>query len=243
MRAAVLALAAMACGSSSSTASQGERARATILEVNGHVIVIKAENFADYRDVLATAAKFDSQVVAAGPMLFAEVNVGTRTAGAPVLLKGISTAHPALRADFAKYVIAGSLDAKPADAMPIAIGKALAAKLSVGLGDRVELDLAERINDRPRGTAQITAIFETPYPDYNLVLALTSFEAVQALVGKGDVALGIELKLADFTQAGRIADALGARLGATYKVVDWCELNRALLQCQDTTSPAPAELR
>jgi ABC-type lipoprotein release transport system permease subunit len=238
-----LALAA-ACGSSSSPPpTQGEQVRSVIHDVNGHVIVIKAENFADYRDVLATTAGFDSQIVAAGSMLFAEANLLTKDNGSPILLKGISPNHTALRSDFAKYIIDGSLDTKLPDAMPIAIGHALAMKLKVKIGDRLEVDLVDRINQRPRGAAQVTAIFQTPYPDYNHVLVLTTLEGVQALLGKGDVALGIELKLQDFTQATRIAGSLGTKLGDKFKVIDWCDLNRALLQCKDSTSPAPAEIK
>ncbi|MBA2542853.1 MAG: hypothetical protein H0V17_24620, partial [Deltaproteobacteria bacterium] len=152
-----------ACGSSSSPSAptEAEKVRDAILDVNGHVIVIKAENFADYRSVLATAAGFDSQVIAAGPMLFTEANLLTKTSGAPILLKGVSRGHTALRSDFVKYIVEGSLDTPVTGAMPIAIGKDLATKLGVTLGDRLEIDLVDRINQRPRGAAQVTALFKT----------------------------------------------------------------------------------
>lgn len=232
----LLVLALVACGSAPSTSepTPAEKVRDAILTVNGHVIVIKAENFAEYREVLAAAAGFDSQVVAAGPMLFAEANLLTRTTGAPILLKGVSKGHTALRSDFAKYLVEGSLDTQLADAMPIAIGKDLAAKLNVKLGDRLEIDLVDRINERPRGAAQITALFRTGFGDYDSVLVLTTFEGVQGLLGKGDIAMGIELKLENFTEASRVAGSLGKKLGPSYKVVDWCELNRAYFKCVDS---------
>ena len=239
----LLVFALVACGSKAEGPTQGERVRTAILDVNSHVFVLKKDNFAGYREVLATVAGADSQIIAAGPMLFVEANLITKKAGSPILLKGLSANHTLLRSDLARYVTVGSIDTKVTGAMPIAIGSTLAQNLALSVGDRVEVDVIERMDKPPRGTAQIVAIFRTGFPEYDSVLALTQLEAVQALLGKGDIAMGIELKLKDFTQATRVAKDLGKKLGPDYKVVDWCELNRAFLHCEDSTSPALPEYR
>lgn len=239
----LLLLALVACGSSASGPTQGELVRTAILDVNGHVIVLKSENFANYRDVLAIAAGFDSEVVAAGPMLFVEANLLTKKAGTPILLKGVSANHTLLRSDLARYITAGSIDTKVSGAMPLAIGTEMATRLGVAIGDRVEVDVVERMDKPPRGTGQVVAIFRTGFADYDNVLVVTQLEAVQALMGKGDVALGIELKLKNLGEATRVATALGKKLGDGYKVFDWCELNRAFLKCEDSSSPALPEYK
>ncbi|MCW5806484.1 MAG: ABC transporter permease [Deltaproteobacteria bacterium] len=55
-----------------------------------------------------------------------------------------------------------------------------------------------------------------------------SIADTQELVGRGDEALGVELKVADVDRARDIADELGRALGPTYQVQDWYEMNHNL---------------
>lgn len=233
----------VACGSKSDGPTQGERVRTAIQDVNGHVVVLSPTNFAAYRETLATVLGFDSEIVAAGPMLFVEANLLTKQAASPILLKGVSANHTLLRSDLSRYIVTGSLDTKVVGAMPIAIGSQLASNLGLALGARVDLDVIERMDKPPRGTAEVVAIFRTDFPEYDSVLVVTQLEAVQALLGKGDVAMGIELKLKNPAEATRVAAGLGKKLGAEYKVIDWCELNKSFLQCEDSHSPALPEYK
>lgn len=213
--------------------------REAVLDVNAHVVVVKADSFGEYRDVVAKAATIDPAVRAAAPFAMAEVVVtsgGGRTAG--VLLKGIDTGPGPLRDALERHVDEGQLvggSATAAELPGVVLGRALARKLDVQLGDKVTfvlpLDPADQRGAPVTKQARLVGTMVFGVEDYDLGLAVTSMAAVQELVGKGDRATGVELWLARPGAAARIARRLGDALGEAYRVTDWCELNRAALRC------------
>jgi len=75
----------------------------------------------------------------------------------------------------------------------------------------------------------VTGIFYSGFDEYDRRLMYTSLEEAQALIGREDQVMGIELKVANVDRADEIARKLGQELGEPpYQVQDWYELNHNL---------------
>src|SRR5690349_9431600 len=113
-----------------------EEFRAKVLGVNAHVIIQKPDtNFQNYEDVMARVMKVDPDIIAVQPFIFAEM-LATNGKGATsgVAIKGVDPVGVRKVLDLEQHIIAGSI----ADIdKGIILGKQLAAKLDVGVGDSV----------------------------------------------------------------------------------------------------------
>jgi len=218
--------------------------RDKVLGVNAHVIVREVGGIADYRDVMQTAQAIDRDVLAVQPFLFDEVLV-TRSKGtsAGVAIKGVDPLRVREVLDLAKHVEEGSLDAlaepTPPGGLPaILIGKQLAEKLGARLGDsltvvipfsNLDFETMRATTSSPRTRKfRVAGIFYSGFDEYDRRLMYASLAETQALAGRGDQVMGVELKVADVDRAAEIAARLQAKLGPRYEVIDWYELNHNL---------------
>lgn len=220
--------------------------RDKVLGVNAHVIVLKSQaTFAEYRDVMKTAKEIDPDVIAVQPFIFAEMLV-TRGKGqlSGVAIKGIDPTLVGGVLDLKKHMLEGSVEslaAEPASGVPppIIMGKELAHKLKAKVGDdvtvvvplsNIDFDTWRAKSSAPRTRKfRVTGIFYSGFDEYDRRLMYTSLADTQELVGRGDVVMGVEMKVKDVDRAEEIADALEEELGGPpYQVQDWYELNHNL---------------
>jgi lipoprotein-releasing system permease protein len=222
--------------------------REKVLGVNAHVIIMKSStDFAEYREVMDTARKIDSDVVAVQPFIFVEMLATTgkgRIAG--VAIKGVDPDRVSGVLDLQKHMIAGSVSAlsvRPAEGelAPIILGKELARKLRLKEGDEVtvvvpmsnvDLETWRTTAAAPRTRRfRVSGIFYSGFDEYDRRLMYTSLTETQALLDRGDKVMGVELKVRDVERADDIAKKLKRRLGEPpFQVQDWYELNQNLFK-------------
>jgi lipoprotein-releasing system permease protein len=221
--------------------------REKVLGVNAHVIVMKStQDFHEYRDTMDRALAIDKDVLEVQPFIFAEMLV-TRGKGelSGVAIKGVDPDRVKRVLDIEKHMLpGGSVDSLrekpgPGELPPILMGKELARKLKAELGDDVtvvvplsnlDLDTFRAKSAAPRTKKfRVTGIFYSGFDEYDRRLMYTSLEEAQALIGRSDQVMGIELKVRDVDRADEIARKLGNELGEPpYQVQDWYELNHNL---------------
>ena len=120
----------------------------------------------------------------------------------------------------------------PASGRTLLLGRRLAERLGVTVGDRVRF-LLPRGRVTPLGlmprfyTFTVTGIFETGLYDYDLSLALAPLSAARKALALSGVT-GLEIKLRDPFEAHRLSRRLSRTLGYPYYVLDWQTLNRSL---------------
>ncbi|HEU0036039.1 MAG TPA: ABC transporter permease [Kofleriaceae bacterium] len=215
--------------------------RDKVLGVNAHVIVRDQVPIADYRTVIDHARRIDPDVIAVQPFIYAEVLV-TRGKGelSGIGIKGIDPelAHDVL--DLDRHIQSGSIDdlqTKPGELPGLLVGNELAHKLHTKVGDTLTIVMpfsnfdssTRRFSAAPRTRKFVVkGIFHCGFDEYDRRLVYASLAETQALVGQGDIAFGVELRLADVERAEEIADTLERDLGGTYEVLDWHELNQSL---------------
>lgn len=206
--------------------------RAKINGVNAHVIVMKATaGFSEYRDVLRKAEKLPG-VVAAEPFTFDELEI--ERSGRPprrLVLKGVDPARAARVLTVGAHMTTGTLDSLgKGEPPPIILGDVLARALGVTIGDDVTVRPRYDSVD-PKPTARptvfrVSGTFHTAFDVYDEELGFASLSAAQAMLGRGDQVLGVEMTVTDLATSDEIAKDIEAELGGPpYRAMDWYELN------------------
>lgn len=213
-----------------------------VLGVNAHVTIMKyGMDFSEYREVIKKAER-QPHVKAAAPFVFIEAMVAAdKSFGA--MIKGIDPVHSLQVLDVQQSMIAGRAEEltrrAPAndggEPLPSALlGKELAKKLHLKLGDRVRLvspktDLDPSAGQLASREFRLAGIFYTGFQEYDSRLVYISVADAQAYTGSGDVVTGVDLKLDDVDKAQTEAKAFYKDLGGPpYRVIDWEELNHNL---------------
>ncbi|MBK9033194.1 MAG: ABC transporter permease [Myxococcales bacterium] len=247
----VLGVAALTVVLSVTTGFQ-DQFRDKVLGVNAHVIIMKSStDFAEYRDVMDIAKSIDPDVVAVQPFNFLELLATTghgRISG--VAVKGVDPELVTSVLDLEKHMIAGDLATlkvkSSATVLPnIIVGKELARKLRIGVGDDVTIVVPLSNVDfetwRTKAAApktrrfRVSGIFYSGFEEYDRRLMYTSLAETQVLTDRGDRVMGVELKVKDVDRASQIAAKLRKRLGEPpFQVQDWYELNHNLFKALTT---------
>jgi lipoprotein-releasing system permease protein len=197
---------------------------ARVARLSGHVLVTKyGLDFTEY-ERLAAEWEADPQVVMASPFVWGSAALVLETQGEAereptiVIVKGVDPEHAQRSSLLSECVAGGDLPASLRPANPgvdpgIVLGHRLAARLGVGIGERVVLVSPEALdgtglaNGGPPGRAQfeVRDLLETGVSEFDSDLVLVHLTGAQALLfGKGRVS-GIELELADPSLANEFA--------------------------------------
>ncbi len=214
-----------------------------VLGVNAHALVLKyGRDFSEYREVMKTA-KEDPHILAVAPFSFDEMMLSSGRGTAGVLVKGIDPKTSGAVLDVGEKLEAGKLsdlDAPPDEgARPMLLGRELAKKLKVKVGDRLRLVVPSsdfQLGDQPSGAGttasrdfKVAGIFYAGFDEYDRHLAYLNLRDTQALLGGNDYVTGVEMRVDDLDKAPAIAKRLLDKLGGTpFRVIDWQELNRNL---------------
>ena len=221
-----------------------------ILGTTSHVVVQARgqQTMAGYSDLIQQVEDVPG-VVAATPYIFKQVLLTSKAGVRGVALRGIDPNKEPEVTEMTKNVKSGNVqdlvvqppptpasadtptqtDRKPG----IIVGKELAMRLGVIVGDRINvvspvgsisaLGMTPKI--RP---FQVVGLFESGMYEYDASLAYISLEEAQRFFSLGKTATGLEVKVEDVFTADAVANRIAARLGTGYMARDWMLLNRNL---------------
>jgi lipoprotein-releasing system permease protein len=218
-----------------------EDLQSKILGTNSHIIVTTrtGETIKDYAALTDKVATVP-EVVAATPFIFKQVLLTSEGGSHGVVLRGIDVRREPTVTEIAKNLRAGRLEEldQPAGATPlllpgVIIGKELALRLGVFLGDRLNVVSpvgpisALGMIPKVRGY-RVVGVFESGMYEYDSSLVFVSIKQAQEFFNMGDTVTGIEVKVADIFAADRIAKAIEHTIGFPYWARDWMKLNKNL---------------
>jgi len=215
------------------TGLQGEL-RDRILGSTAHIYVMKPGSFGDYR---AEASKLSQlpRVLGAAPAILDKALVSSERDQTFITLKGIDPALETSVTDIARAMQHGrvtDLTAGGEDALPgILIGKALAERLGVYVGDRVTV-LTSQGTISPGGVIprfrpfRVAGIFSLGLLEFDSEWGFISIEEAQRIFRR-DIEL-IQLRVDDMWAAPEIARSIPDRLGSLYVAQDWQDMNQSL---------------
>ena len=205
-----------------------------ILGFSSHVdIQGPGDTLADWQPWLKKAESL-AGVAKAAPYMTSQVlaNHGTHSTGA--ILKGVDASREGQIAD---RIISGRFihSDSVTTSFEVVLGKDLAKKLHVDLGDNVRL-ISPSGGISPAGMSprmrafRVVGIFDSGFYEYDVGLLIAPLAAVQRLNRVGDEVTGIELHLYDRNDATVVASAARIRLPADAWGTDWMHRHRSFFK-------------
>jgi lipoprotein-releasing system permease protein len=174
----------------------------------------------------------------AAPYISAQVLANHRSQSAGAMLKGVD---PLLEKSIAEHVVVGNFINSSPDAalFEVVVGKDLARKLGLSVGNRVRL-ISPKGGVGPSGMSprmrafKVVGIFDSGFYEYDVGLIVTSLQSVQRLNRFGNHVTGIELHIDDRDRAGEVALAVRMVLPAEAWVTDWTHRHRSFFKALKT---------
>ena len=213
--------------------------RDKILGINAHMVAAVAGGaMHDYRESMARAEAVPG-VLGATPFVYTEVMLSSPRGVKGVVLRGVDPVSAGRVLALPREMTAGSLDdlAAPGLFPGIIVGRELADRLGLGLGDTLNLmspagkESAAGFSPKVK-TFTVCGLFKSGMYEYDSTLAYVSIPAAQELLGfKRDIVTGLELKVADVDAvdvlAPKVREALG---GPPVFLRTWIDMNGNLFK-------------
>ncbi len=204
--------------------------RGRLLNLTSHAVVSAPDGrLRDWRPVMA---RIEATPGVRGAAPFVEVQAMLAHEGLlkGTLLRGIDPGLEAAVSRVEAHMVAGSLALLEPGADGLVLGRLLAARLRVGLGDSLTLlvptgsDTGARLVPRLRRFT-VVGLFEVGMEEQDGMLALAHLEDAAAARGRPGEVSGVRIELEDLFAAPRIARAVAAELGPGYAARDWTTEN------------------
>ncbi len=212
-----------------------EGLRDQIIGINSHVIVQSyAGAIRQPRELMAAVAATPG-VVAQTPVIYTQALITSNATSSGVVLHGIDPESNQKVVAIGEKMKSGTLESLNQEQPPtIVLGSDLARTLQVLPGDRVQL-LAPNGPLTPMGVlpklrvASVSGIFATGMYEYDANAGYLGLDLARSLAGLEPEAVhAIEVRVQDVERADAVAAAIGQRLGSSYVVRDWMQLNQNL---------------
>lgn len=215
------------------TGLQGEL-RDRIVGSTAHIFVLKAGGFGDVAEEMKKILGVP-RVVAAAPVV---LGLGlAKSAGASqfVTIKGVDPALEPGVTNVGNSMQSGRLDTlTPAvgTLAGIVLGKDLAQKLGVSLGDSLEILTPEGeltpfgVQSRTRAF-KVVGVFSLGLYEFDSSYGYVHLSVAEKLFDRNRPDL-IEVKVDDLFAAEEVARAISSTLGSEYEAQDWADLNKSL---------------
>ena len=207
-----------------------------ILGFSSHVDVEGPEDtLRDWRAWLDTVEELPG-IKRAAPYIQAQVLATHGSSSAGAILKGVDLT----RGDsISSHIVAGRFLEARGSPYQLVVGKDLARKLGLSIGDSVRL-VSPSAGVGPSGAMprmrafEVVGIFDSGFYEYDVGLMLTPLAAVQALDRLGDSVTGIEIFLNDRDKAGEFAQLARSALPPGAWVTDWQRRHRSFFHALRT---------
>ncbi len=205
-----------------------------ILGFSSHVdIQGPGETLAEWPEWLKKIETLEG-VKKAAPYVSAQVLASYHSRSTGAILKGID---PVRDVSIASHVVRGSFldDGAGSEAFEVVMGKDLARKLGVGVGDSVRL-VSPKAGIGPSGMAprmrafHVIGIFDSGFYEYDVGLMVTSLGSVQRLNRLGNSVTGIEVHLYERNRATEASAAARMVLPPQAWVSDWMHRHRSFFK-------------
>lgn len=211
--------------------------RSAIADVTGHVQLVKRATFQEsWQELEAKIRQQEPSLVSSVRFLRTEGVLAHQGVIQGVMVQGIDEERAQEVLNFSSRLIDGRLDLRGGDKTGALIGKRIAQKLSLKVGDnfRVVMPIPDAIDpgrfERRIAEFQVRGILDMGRTEWNERMIISPLAAAQKLVQVGDRYSGLLLKFKDIDYARTAGFNLSQSLGPNYWVNDWRDLNENLFE-------------
>lgn len=211
-----------------------EDLRNKLLGAQAHISLLSRDHhgIANYLEITKEVEQVPGVVLAA-PAVFQTVLISTDSENKGVILKGIIPEMESRMSSLSENLVEGSMKDFKDDS--IILGSELAKSLGSFRGDRVKILSAQTtltpLGGVPRTRAfEVTGLFTSGLFEYDSTWVYVPIRAAQRLLGIGDVASTIEVKVDDIYQAKAIGQKIIDKIGGNLEFTDWMTMNQSIFQ-------------
>ncbi len=204
--------------------------RSRLLNLTSHAVVAAPDGrLRDWPPVVERVAAMPG-VKGAAPFVEVQAMLAHDGVLKGTLLRGIDPARESAVSRIEQHLVTGSLDLLEAGSNRLVLGRLLAARLRVGLGDTVTLlvptgsETGARLVPRLRRFT-VVGLFDVGMEEQDGLLALTHLADAAAARGRPGEVSGVRIELDDLFAAPRIARLIAADLGPDFEARDWTQEN------------------
>ena len=200
--------------------------------LTGHAQIERARFRTDYApelaiddpDPLLARARRTPHVVAAAPRVQAQAIASSAAKSQAIALIGVDPGPERAVTFVDRAVVEGSALA-PGQDRDIVIGRRLADKLKVRLGEKVVVMTQARGGELVTAAYRVSGIYATESASFDDAMAFVTLPAAQALLALGTRVSTINLRLDDRARLSEVVAQLGPSVAASgYGLVGWPEL-------------------
>ncbi len=189
-----------------------------VVGFTSHVQVLGFQNL-PLKDSQTTVALLEEAfpvVTAVSPYVAREALIRSRSGVDGILLKGVDPARENSAAQ--KYMVDGAYTLAHPQGAPagLVLGRKLASRLGVQVGDKVVVFGIGRLLEGGQARAmqfRVTGIYESGMAEYDDVYAYTDLREAQILFQMGDAVTGYDLQLSRVDSAAAVAERVSDLLG------------------------------
>jgi lipoprotein-releasing system permease protein len=229
-----------------------EDLRSRILGLHPHISLSDRLGHGAIRDpdVFARLIEEDPRVVAAAPVISAQMLVSVKGRIQGVYARAVEPTNSSSVHGISKFVIEGSVDSLGERRIParehaddeqtaplptVMIGRELARRLGVSFGESVTVMVpnlvATPLGALPRSRRfVVSAVYDSGMVEYDVGLIYLGIDEARALLGLGPVATGVEVVLRDPYAAPAVAAAINEKIGVPYFAESWTEVHRNVFE-------------
>ncbi|MFC1621460.1 lipoprotein-releasing ABC transporter permease subunit [Candidatus Omnitrophota bacterium] len=195
--------------------------REKIVGTNSHIIIEKDGGIENYNQLVDEINKMP-HVVASAPFVNGQALIRQKDKVTGVIFRGIDIEREKHVTNIGKYLVVGTLEL---DKESVLIGRELAWRLNLSIGDEISLISAASPKPRP---FKIAGIFNSGMFDYDMNLVFTSIEGAQEFYAVEGMAGGIGVRVDDLHNADAIRDEIQEAIGFGFWARSWSDLNKNL---------------
>jgi len=189
-----------------------------VVGFTSHVQIFGFQN-QPLRNVSENAARIQKAfpvVTAVAPFVAREALIRSREGVDGILLKGVDPTHD--NSTTRRYMVEGAydLDREQGGLPKLVIGKRLAAKLSLDVGDKATVFGIGRLVEQGQARVmqfRVVGTYESGMAEYDDVYAFTDLQDAQTLFQMGDAVSGYDLLLSSLDSASIVAEGVQDLLG------------------------------
>jgi len=220
--------------------------RRVLIDSLGHVVFVRrGEPIANIDEIQKQVMQESAEIVASTPFLLIEA-IATKSGQVQgVLIEGIdSQAHEKV-VDLRKHLADGAFALGPAiaEGAPVLLGKVLADRLALKVGDalRFVVPVTDKLyGDRFRPKVfkgLVVGVLDLGHHDFDSRYVLTDLKELQKFSKVEGGATGLRLRLKNHQMAGPVATTLSQKFGLDYSTLTWYDSNKNLFDAIDYEKP------